>query len=167
MTKDFLLTRTTLQRVSDILTDEIRLGFTSNEIKHSSLLCANTFVTEPPNGKEKGNFLSLDLGSSNFRVVLSKLDPDTHNEFQIKHYTVPTKLRRGDSKPVRFFKISNQNFLILHWIVTRCRAEMSFFEKFVKNKLLEIKLKFFFYFDNECISFNVQRRTPIAMMSTF
>ena len=106
LTKGFLLSRSTLCRVSDIFTDEIKLGLTSSEVKHSSVLCANTFVTERPNGKEKGNFLSLDLGTSNFRVVLSKLDPDGQNEFMIKHYTVPTRLRRGDSKPVSMTSMS-------------------------------------------------------------
>ena len=86
--------------MSRIFTEEIELGLSLEPSMKSSLIMANTFVTQSPDGRQQGKFMSLDLGSSNFRVVLSEYNPDGTNEFHLKHYTVPVKFRRGDSKPV-------------------------------------------------------------------
>ncbi len=39
-------------------------------LKSSSLLMENTYVPELINGSENGKFLALDLGGTNFRVML-------------------------------------------------------------------------------------------------
>ncbi len=39
-------------------------------LKSSSLLMENTYVPELIDGSEDGNFLALDLGGTNFRVML-------------------------------------------------------------------------------------------------
>lgn len=57
----------------------------------------NTFVTRLPSGEEEGDFLSLDLGTTNFRVLLSRIRPNAADEFFVKHFTVPTQFRRGQS----------------------------------------------------------------------
>lgn len=57
-----------------------------------------------PTGKEKGLFLSLDLGSTNFRVILSKLHGhETEDDFDVKYYDVPGHLRVGSSGPLFSF----------------------------------------------------------------
>lgn len=61
---------------------------------------ANTFIPNLPNGTESGDFISLDLGTTNFRVILSQLRPESENKFFVKHYTVPNEFRRGKSKNV-------------------------------------------------------------------
>ncbi|CAG2121576.1 unnamed protein product, partial [Medioppia subpectinata] len=69
----------------------------------SSLIMANTFVTQLPDGTERGDYISLDLGSTNFRVVLSRFGTNSNTttpsepEFSVKHYTVPKEFRRGES----------------------------------------------------------------------
>ena len=103
MTKEFLLPKTTLLEISKIFTEELDLGLALNANKKSSLLMANTYVTQLPDGTESGDYVSLDLGTTNFRVVLSKFRPNGKNEFEVKHYTVPTHVRRGESKPVNNF----------------------------------------------------------------
>ncbi len=42
-------------------------------LKDSSLLMENTFVPELMKGTEEGHFLALDLGGTNFRVMLLEL----------------------------------------------------------------------------------------------
>ncbi|XP_054164286.1 hexokinase-1-like [Oppia nitens] len=64
----------------------------------SCLLMQNTYVPEFPTGQESGHYLSLDLGTTNFRVVLSKLGSGSQkNEFSVKYYDIPDDCRRGPS----------------------------------------------------------------------
>ncbi|XP_054158959.1 hexokinase-2-like [Oppia nitens] len=114
LTKNFLHTKQNLLNVSKVFSEEIRSGLASDPPIKSSLIMANTFVTQWPDGSERGDYISLDLGSTNFRVVLSRFgvggngdggsDGDggdggqgDKNEFKVKHYTVPTEYRRGQS----------------------------------------------------------------------
>lgn len=62
----------------------------------SCLLNELSFITKMPSGKETGHFLSIDLGSTNFRVILSDLKGGKgDDEFQVKYYDVPNDLRYG------------------------------------------------------------------------
>ncbi len=97
-----------LKRVQNAFIEEIELGLALKPYRKSSLLMSNTFVPEMPNGSESGNFISLDLGTTNFRVVLSQLRPEGENKFMVKYYTVPNEFRRGESKNVS--KTRNQVF---------------------------------------------------------
>lgn len=45
---------------------------------------------------EKGDFLALDLGGTNFRVILLKMDPESELDCIVKYYTVPEPLRLGE-----------------------------------------------------------------------
>jgi len=47
-----------------------------------------------PNGKEKGNFLALDLGGTNFRVLLITLDTN-HFDMKSKIYAIPQDIMTG------------------------------------------------------------------------
>jgi hexokinase len=48
-----------------------------------------------PNGQEQGKFLSLDLGGTNFRVIVMELTP--HQEFLMdsKIYAIPQHIMQG------------------------------------------------------------------------
>ncbi|XP_070760238.1 hexokinase-2 isoform X2 [Enoplosus armatus] len=52
-----------------------------------------TFVRSTPDGTEQGEFLALDLGGSNFRVLLVKVMDQVEMENQI--YAIPEHLMRG------------------------------------------------------------------------
>ena len=39
----------------------------------ANIKCYVTYVTRLPTGKEEGQFLALDLGGTNFRVILAEL----------------------------------------------------------------------------------------------
>lgn len=82
------------------------LGLSKSEAdrKRTCLQQEVTFVTRLPDGTEKGDFLSLDLGSTNFRVLLSKLKNGTEDEFHVKYYDVPSEIRVGASEKVNVRK---------------------------------------------------------------
>ena len=52
------------------LRDAIEMGLREKTHAESSVKCFPTYVDELPTGKEHGKFLALDLGGTNFRVVL-------------------------------------------------------------------------------------------------
>ena len=59
----------------------------------SSLQMENTFIPELLDGSEKGRYLALDLGGSNFRVILLELENGKINNETIDFYSVEERLR--------------------------------------------------------------------------
>ena len=57
--------------------------------------CFPTYVRRLPNGKEQGKFLSLDLGGTNFRVIVMELTPDQEFLMDSKIYAIPLSIMRG------------------------------------------------------------------------
>ncbi|KAJ8005836.1 hypothetical protein DPEC_G00122050 [Dallia pectoralis] len=56
-----------------------------------------TFVCSTPDGTEKGDFLALDLGGSNFRVLLVKVSDNGKQKVEMENqiYAIPEELMRG------------------------------------------------------------------------
>ncbi|XP_035235228.1 hexokinase-2 isoform X1 [Anguilla anguilla] len=56
-----------------------------------------TFVRSTPDGTEKGDFLALDLGGSNFRVLLVKVSTSGKQRVEMENqiYDIPEHLMRG------------------------------------------------------------------------
>lgn len=63
-----------------------------------------SFVRAVPNGTERGDFLALDLGGTNFRVLLIKLKGDVA-EMTGKVYRIPEEIMRGVGTVVHFIYI--------------------------------------------------------------
>jgi hexokinase len=63
----------------------------------ASVKCFPTYVRQLPNGKEVGKFLSLDLGGTNFRVIVMELTQEREFMMDSKIYAIATDLMRGDS----------------------------------------------------------------------
>ena len=61
----------------------------------SSLQMENTYVPELIDGSENGFFLALDLGGTNFRVLLFQLVSGKVVKEVIKYYSVEERLRLG------------------------------------------------------------------------
>lgn len=62
----------------------------------SSLQMENTYIPELPDGTESGKFLALDLGGTNFRVILVELLNGSIDE-RVKMYEIGSDLRVGGS----------------------------------------------------------------------
>ena len=112
----FLLTVDQCQHLKRTFIIEMDRGASADSSERSSscLLMENTFMTRLPTGKEAGDFLSLDLGSTNFRVILSRLRSSSSSsssssnhqsdQFTVRYYDVPMDLRVGPSaKPLFSF----------------------------------------------------------------
>lgn len=65
------------------LREAIEKGLNAKTHKTATVKCFPTYVRELPSGSEVGKFLALDLGGTNFRVVLMEIGPD-HKLVQIK-----------------------------------------------------------------------------------
>ena len=70
-------------------------GLNKDEHGSASVKCFPTYVRNLPNGKEHGKFLSLDLGGTNFRVIVMELTPDQEFLMDNKIYAVPHEIMTG------------------------------------------------------------------------
>ncbi|GIY43228.1 hexokinase type 2 [Caerostris darwini] len=112
ITDPYLLSDDIIKHVNEIFEEELELGLKKNPKKQSSLQMANTFVPKLLSGHEKGDFLALDLGGTNFRVILLKLDPEREFDCIVKYYTVPEPLRLGEGELLfEFLAECMHNFL--------------------------------------------------------
>jgi hexokinase len=73
----------------------LQKGLNKEEHKASSVKCFPTYVRSLPNGKERGKFLSLDLGGTNFRVIVMELTPDNEFVMDNKIYAIPKPIMTG------------------------------------------------------------------------
>ena len=54
----------------------IDLGLSKKTHDNATVKCFPTYVPQLPSGKETGKFLALDLGGTNFRVVVIDIGKD-------------------------------------------------------------------------------------------
>lgn len=75
-------------------------GLSKEEHVESSVKCFPTYVRALPNGNELGKFLSLDLGGTNFRVIVMELTPDKEFLMDNKIYAIPQDIMTGNKLPI-------------------------------------------------------------------
>ncbi|XP_053598559.1 hexokinase type 2 isoform X1 [Microplitis demolitor] len=92
--KDLVLSDEQLRMLMTSLTHEIKRGLSKETHEEAIVRCYTTYVQDLPNGTEKGNFLALDLGGTNFRVLLITLD-HTNFDMKSKIYAIPQTLMLG------------------------------------------------------------------------
>lgn len=66
----------------------------------SSLQMENTYIPELPNGREEGKFLALDLGGTNFRVIMVEIVKGQIVSEIVKRYHIPDESRLGFGVPL-------------------------------------------------------------------
>ena len=74
----FILPNWKLTKIASLFREEMELGLSANPSRKSLFYMANTFVTQFPDGNEKGHYLAIDLGGTNLRVIWLKLTPDSN-----------------------------------------------------------------------------------------
>ncbi|KFW93874.1 Hexokinase-2, partial [Phalacrocorax carbo] len=67
------LSRTDLERVQALMRREMELGLGRESNAKSSVRMLPTYVCSTPDGTERGEFLALDLGGTNFRVLVVRV----------------------------------------------------------------------------------------------
>lgn len=87
-------------KIGKIFCDEMNLGLQTNPTKKSSLQMCNTYITQLPDGTEEGEYLALDLGGTNFRVILLELSKGKLIREEVKYFHVSEPLRLGHGIPL-------------------------------------------------------------------
>ncbi|NWR79586.1 HXK2 protein, partial [Centropus unirufus] len=82
-----------LEVVQALMKREMELGLAGADNANSSLRMLPTYVCNTPDGTEKGEFLALDLGGTNFRVLVVHVAEDIRMASEI--YVIPTTLMQG------------------------------------------------------------------------
>jgi len=120
----FKVTNEQLSNLMNFLDKDIRNGLGRETNSSSVVKSYITYVQDLPNGKgknnsddymisydnrcnlisfflsERGRFLALDLGGTNFRVLLIKLRNDKRYKVKSKVFQVPTKIQTGKGTEV-------------------------------------------------------------------
>ncbi|KAK0095455.1 hypothetical protein PV326_008311 [Microctonus aethiopoides] len=92
--KGLVLSDDQLRMVMQRLTHEINRGLSKETHNDAIVKCFTTYVQDLPNGTENGKFLALDLGGTNFRVLLITLD-GMNFDMKSKIYAIPQTLMLG------------------------------------------------------------------------
>lgn len=88
-----LLSDSLMHRIQGTFNSEIEAAL--NE-RPSSLQCENTYIPELPDGSETGDFLALDLGGTNFRILIIELRQAKIVFEYSKFYHIDDEIRVSD-----------------------------------------------------------------------
>uniref|UniRef100_A0A8C8S2C9 Hexokinase-3 n=1 Tax=Pelusios castaneus TaxID=367368 RepID=A0A8C8S2C9_9SAUR len=91
------LTLDDLRKVQALLRREMELGLRKETHATSSVRMLPTYVRATPDGSERGDFLALDLGGTNFRVLLVQVGSREQGGVQIvsEVYSIPPEVTQG------------------------------------------------------------------------
>ncbi|XP_072913341.1 hexokinase-4 isoform X3 [Hemitrygon akajei] len=91
---EFHLRKEELLEVKRRIQQEMEKGLKLETHKTASVKMLPTYVRSTPDGSEVGDFLALDLGGTNFRVMLVKVEEDETKSWKIatnnQMYSIPT-----------------------------------------------------------------------------
>lgn len=94
--QNLILSDDTIKKVRDVMNEEISKGLAKATNPQATVKCFPTYVRQLPNGKEVGKFLALDLGGTNFRVLLIELEGGIANSKMVsKIFAVPNDIMTG------------------------------------------------------------------------
>uniref|UniRef100_A0A8C5C6T4 hexokinase n=1 Tax=Gadus morhua TaxID=8049 RepID=A0A8C5C6T4_GADMO len=130
------LGREQLLEVKRRLEEAMEQGLAKETHQQASLKMLPTYVRATPDGTEHGDFLALDLGGTNFRVLLvrvrsgKKRSVEMHN----KIYSIPQETMQGTGEEVRllvympmFVSVQHTKGILLRWTkgfkATGCEGE--------------------------------------------
>ncbi|XP_069507587.1 hexokinase-3 isoform X2 [Ambystoma mexicanum] len=92
-----ILSHETLEKVRDVMLENMDRGLRKEGQTRSTLKMLPTYVRSTPDGTERGHFLALDLGGTNFRVLQVKVAEDGEHGVEIESeiYPIPSALMVG------------------------------------------------------------------------
>ncbi|NXT22297.1 HXK2 protein, partial [Syrrhaptes paradoxus] len=88
------LSRADLERIQGLMRREMELGLGRETNANSSVRMLPTYVCGTPDGTERGDFLALDLGGTNFRVLVVRVGQDSIR-MASEIYVIPTTIMQG------------------------------------------------------------------------
>lgn len=87
----------------ELLLDNINRGLKKETHDQATVKCFVTYVQDLPKGTEQGKYLALDLGGTNFRVLLVELKGQDHCEMKSEIYATPQSIMEGPGEDVSNF----------------------------------------------------------------
>lgn len=100
MGKKIILEEEEFLKICRIFRQEAKDGLNKDKSKRKSLQMENTFVRHLLDGTECGDYMGLDLGGTNFRVLLCKMRNGELKETKVKKYNLEKEVLRGPSDGV-------------------------------------------------------------------
>ncbi|XP_066534343.1 hexokinase HKDC1 isoform X2 [Hoplias malabaricus] len=93
----FTLTSAQLQQVKEKMRVELERGLKKDSHDSASVKMLPSYVYRTPNGTERGKFLALDLGGTNFRVLVVKIRSGIRKSVRMynKIYAIPLEIMQG------------------------------------------------------------------------
>ncbi|XP_063709783.1 hexokinase type 2 isoform X3 [Culicoides brevitarsis] len=96
--EELILTDEKMKKLMEKFLHEIERGLSKKTHPEADIKCFVTYVQDLPNGTERGKFLALDLGGTNFRVLLIHLKGEHDFEMQSKIYAIPQSIMLGSGQ---------------------------------------------------------------------
>ncbi|EDW84127.1 uncharacterized protein Dwil_GK18967 [Drosophila willistoni] len=93
--QQFTISHDQMIEVIERMTKEIKMGLARDTHPRSVVKCHISHVQDLPTGLERGKFLALDLGGTNFRVLLVTLISDSESDMISKTYIMDKSLIIG------------------------------------------------------------------------
>ncbi|OPJ86870.1 hypothetical protein AV530_001508 [Patagioenas fasciata monilis] len=92
-----------LLEVKQRMRTEMEKGLGKETHAEATVKMLPTYVCSTPDGTEKGDFLALDLGGTNFRVLLVRVRNGMRRgvEMHNKIYSIPVEIMQGTGEEVR------------------------------------------------------------------
>ncbi|XP_054498907.1 hexokinase-3 isoform X1 [Agelaius phoeniceus] len=91
------LSRDDLVKVQALMREEMDRGLGKETNPSASVRMLPTYVTHTPDGTEKGDFLALDLGGTNFRVLVVRITEDGIT-MASEIYVIPVGIMQGSGE---------------------------------------------------------------------
>ncbi|XP_066416531.1 hexokinase-3 [Molothrus aeneus] len=91
------LSRDDLVKVQALMKEEMDRGLGKETNPSASVRMLPTYVTHTPDGTEKGDFLALDLGGTNFRVLVVRITEDGIT-MASEIYVIPVGIMQGSGE---------------------------------------------------------------------
>jgi hexokinase len=90
-----------LRQIMQLLDQEMEAGLSPATHKTADVKMFPTYVRNIANGSETGQVLALDLGGTNFRVLLVSLLPQSKVELTSKIFVIPQSIMLGEGVNVK------------------------------------------------------------------
>ncbi|XP_044257846.1 hexokinase type 2-like isoform X3 [Tribolium madens] len=95
--QELVLNNAQLEEYKKKLLNDLKKGLAKATHPTSIVKCFITYVQDLPDGSETGKFLALDLGGTNFRVLLIELSKN-HFEMRSKIFAIPQHIMLGSGE---------------------------------------------------------------------
>ena len=93
--QQLILTDEQIDELNYRILHEIKKGLAKDTHHKANVKCFVTYVQDLPNGNERGKFLALDLGGTNFRVLLIHLKEEHDFQMESRIYAIPQHIMLG------------------------------------------------------------------------